>query len=85
MKKFARFCLFYLFIFICSMFLFGINVYAYIDPSITTYAIQAIAGVLVAVGATAGFLIRKAKKKIQKKMNIDENSNKEVESDDIFK
>lgn len=55
----------------------------YIDPSVTTYLIQAIAGVVIAVGAGLGIYIAKAKKKVNDKLGIDENRNKEVESDDI--
>lgn len=55
----------------------------YIDPSVMTYTIQAIAGVAIAVGAAVGIHFRKAKKKLAEKMNIDENKNKEVEADDI--
>ena len=55
----------------------------YIDPSVMTYAIQAIAGIAIAIGAAFGIYFRKAKKKINKKLNIDENKNKEVESDEI--
>ena len=54
-----------------------------IDPSVMTYAIQAIAGVVIAVGAAVGIYWRKAKKKVNEKLGIDENRNKEVESDDI--
>lgn len=57
--------------------------FGYIDPSVMTYAIQAGAGIIIAIGAFVGLYLRKAKKKINKKFNIDENKNKEVESDDI--
>lgn len=57
--------------------------FGYIDPSVVTYAIQAGAGVVIAVGAFVGLYFRKAKKKINKKLNIDENRKKEVESDEI--
>lgn len=57
---------------------------AYIDPSVTTYLIQAIAGIIIAVGAVAGIYFRKAKKKVNDTLGIDENRNKEVESDDIL-
>ncbi len=71
----------------CTMFagmlLFGLNVRAYIDPSVTTYLIQAIAGVVIALGAIAGIYFRRAKKKVSEKLGIDENRNKEVESDEI--
>ena len=55
--------------------------YAYVDPSVMTYTIQAIAGVVIAVGAVAGIYWRKAKKKVNEKLGLDENRNKEVESD----
>ena len=57
--------------------------FGYIDPSVMTYAIQAGAGILIAVGAFVGLYYRKAKKKVSKKLNIDEKKNKEVESDEI--
>jgi len=63
--------------------LFTVNAEAYIDPSVMTYAIQAVAGIAIAVGAFVGIYLRKAKKKISDKLGIDENKNKEVESDDI--
>lgn len=66
-----------------SMLLFGRDVEAYIDPSVMTYVIQAVAGVIVAVGAAVGIYFRRAKKKINDKLGIDENRNKEVESDEI--
>lgn len=65
------------------MLLFGKNVNAYIDPSVLTYVIQAVAGVVIAVGAVVGIYWRKAKKKIDKTLGVDENRNKEVESDEI--
>ena len=65
------------------MLLFGANANAYIDPSVMTYLIQAIAGVVIAVGAVIGIYWRRAKKKVNTALGIDENRNKEVESDDI--
>ena len=56
----------------------------YIDPSVMTYTIQAVAGVAIAVGAAVGIHFRRAKKKLAEKMNIDENRNKEVEDDNII-
>ena len=63
--------------------LFSINAMAYIDPSVMTYAIQAIAGIAIAIGAVIGVYWRNAKRKINKKLGVDENKNKEVESDNI--
>lgn len=54
---------------------------AYLDPSVMTYAIQVIAGIMVAVGAAAGIMWRKAKRKMQDKLGIDENAKKEIEED----
>lgn len=59
----------------------SINVGAYLDPSVMTYAIQVVAGIVVAIGAVAGIYWRKAKKKVQEKLGIDENAKKEVEED----
>ena len=73
------------FVALSSMLLFGLNANAYIDPSVTTYTIQAIAGVVVALGAVFALYFNKAKKKVSKSLGIDENKNKEVESDEIIK
>lgn len=59
------------------------NVRAYIDPSVMTYTIQAVAGIAIAIGAAVSIYFRRAKKKLGNKLNIDENKNKEVESDEI--
>lgn len=55
--------------------------FAYLDPSIMTYTIQVVAGVVVAIGAVIGIYWRKAKKKVQNKLGIDEDAKKEVEAD----
>ena len=57
--------------------------FGYIDPSVMTYAIQAGAGVVIAIGAFLGLYFKQTKKKVNKKLGIDENRNKEVESDEI--
>ena len=70
------------YVFFSAMLLFGVTAEAYIDPSVMTYVIQAVAGVVIAVGAVVGIYWRKAKKKAQEKLGIKEK--KEWESDDIF-
>ncbi len=70
---------------VCFSVLTEMVSYAYIDPSVTTYAIQAIAGVAIAVGAVAGIYWRKAKRKLNEKLGIDENKNKEVEDEVVEK
>ena len=54
---------------------------AYIDPSVTSYAIQAIAGIVVAVGAFVAIYWRRAKKKVQDKLGVDLEARKEHEDD----
>ena len=55
--------------------------YAYVDPSVMTYTIQALAGVAVALSAVAGVALRKTRKKLFALLKIDENARKEVEPD----
>lgn len=66
---------------VCFFMLTTMVSYAYLDPSVMTYAIQAIAGVAIAVGAVVGIYWRKARRKFQDKLGVDENKNKEVEDD----
>ena len=51
MKKFLRQIIKFTYFFSCFFALFTIQVHAYIDPSAVTYVIQAVAGVLIALGA----------------------------------
>ena len=53
--------------------------FSYIDPSVMTYAIQAGTGIIIALGAFIGFRLRK----IKKKLGLNENKKKEIESDEI--
>ena len=53
--------------------------HAYIDPSAATYLIQAIAGVVIAVGSVGIIFWRRAKKKLRDKVGIDFDKNKETE------
>lgn len=55
--------------------------FAYVDPSVTTFAFQAIAAVVIAAGAVIGVVVRKAKKKAAEVLHIDENAGKIVEED----
>lgn len=47
------------------------------------YLSQAVAGIVIAVGAGIGIYWRKAKKKAMDKLGIDKNAKKEVEADII--
>ncbi len=68
----------------CSLMVaMTMNASAYLDPSVMTYTIQVVAGVVVAVGAVVGVYWRKAKKKVQNSLGMDENAKKTVEEDVI--
>ena len=83
MKKALKYIIFTAWCFVSAMLLFGVTAYAYIDPSVMTYVIQAVAGVVIALGAVFGIYFRKMKKALFAFLHIDENRNKEVESDDV--
>ena len=51
--------------------------WAYVDPSVMTYTIQALAGVAVALGAVAGVAFRRTRRALFRLLNIDENARKE--------
>jgi len=53
--------------------------YAYVDPSVMTYTIQAVAGVAVALSAVAGVAFRRSRKAIMRLLHIDENAKKAVD------
>ena len=54
---------------------------AYIDPSVMSYTVQAVAGVVIALGVVFGVVWRKVKKGATKALGRDENAGKEVEDD----
>ena len=74
----------FMYFFTCFFMLLGNTAFAYIDPSAVTYVIQAVAGVLIAIGAACTVyrhkiakFFRKMKKKQSKKKN-----NKEKEQNE---
>ena len=56
---------------------FATPAFAYVDPSVMTYTIQALAGVAVALGAVAGVAFRRTRRALLRLLNIDENARKE--------
>lgn len=66
---------------ICATFIFALpdRAFAYVDPSVMTYTIQALAGVAVALSAVLGVVLRKTRKFLFRKLGIDENAGKEVD------
>lgn len=59
----------YCYFFLCFLLLCTININAYVDPSVMTYAIQAIAGIAIAVGTVASVYWRKISKALFGKTN----------------
>ena len=73
-----------MFLFQIAQGLFEINA-LYIDPTSATVLATSISGIVIALGATAVVLWRKAKKKAAAVLKIDENANKEVEEELVIK
>lgn len=55
--------------------------FAYVDPSVMSYTVQAIAGVAIALGVVFGVVWRRIKKGANKALGRDENAGKEVEEE----
>jgi hypothetical protein len=54
---------------------------AYIDPSVMSYTVQAVAGVIIALSVVLGVVWRRFKKGANKVLGRDENAGKEIEDD----
>lgn len=63
------------------MLCFPMTASAYIDPSVMSYTVQAIAGVAIACGVVFGVVWRRVKRGAKQALNIDENAGKEVEEE----
>lgn len=68
---------------LCLMAFFTVRINAYIDPSVMTYAIQAIAGVAIALGTVFSLYWRKIVKAIRNMLGVRGNKHTNEESDDI--
>ena len=68
----------------CFVLLLPVQALAYIDPSSVSFLVQALIGLALAIGAGVVIYWRKAKKKVADTLGIDENANKDVESDQII-
>ena len=73
----------YIYFSLAFLFLFTLPVHAYIDPSVMTYAIQALAGIAIALGTFFGLYWRKIRKPVMKFFNLDETAGREEESDEL--
>lgn len=81
MKKFISKAALLTYFSACMLLMMSRTAHAYIDPSTTTFVIQAVSGVAIAVGAFVVVLWRKARKKVSQKLNLDENKNKKMEDE----
>lgn len=76
LTKFAYF-------FTCGWYLFTPLVHAYIDPSAVTYIIQAVAGVLIALGAILTVFRHKIFAFFKKNKKTDESEKQSIEFKDV--
>ena len=58
---------------------------AYVDPSVMSYTVQAIAGVAIALGVVFGVVWRRIKRGAGKAFGRDGNAGKEIEEDVVRK
>ena len=65
-----------LLLFVGLMFMFSLNVAAYLDPSAMTYVIQAVAGVAIAGGAALVIYWKKIKLFFKKRKTNKKNNSK---------
>lgn len=71
----------FVYYFACMALLLTIPAFAYVDPTAATFVISGVAAVAIAAGAVISSVVRKARKKAQEVLHIDENAGKTVEED----
>lgn len=76
MKKILKKTIVFIYFFGCFFTLFTLHAQAYIDPSASTYVIQAVAGVLIALGAAFTIFRHKIFSFFKKKNKADESEDK---------
>jgi hypothetical protein len=57
---------------------------AYVDPSVISYIVQAVAGVLITLGAVAWVVVSYLRKRARKLLALQQQNNKEVEQDIVI-
>lgn len=67
----------------CFWYLFTLPVFAYIDPSAVTYIIQAVAGILIALGAAFTIFRHKIFAFFKKNKKNSESEESEIEFKDV--
>ncbi len=73
--------LYFIWLTLCTAVLFHTAAFAYIDPSVVSGLVTAIAGVLVACSAAFFVVWRRVRRGVSKTLGIDENAGKEVEDE----
>ena len=56
-------------------------VFGYVDPSVMSYTVQAVAGVAIAFGVVFGVVWRRLKRGANKALGRDENAGRETEAE----
>lgn len=69
--------------FLCYFHLFTLNVHAYVDPSVVTYLVQAVAGVFIALGAVATIFRHKIAAFFKKGKKTDDAQEDKIEMKDV--
>lgn len=72
-----------MYFFSCFFILFSNHAQAYIDPSAVTYVIQAVAGVLIALGAAFTIFRHKIFAFFKKNKKTDNNKENDIEFKDV--
>lgn len=73
----------FMYFFSCSFALFTNYAHAYIDPSAVTYVIQAVAGVLIALGAAFTIFRHKIFAFLKKNKKADTSAEEKIEFKDV--
>ena len=83
MKKRVLGLLSFMYFFVCFFNLFTITAQAYIDPSVVTYVIQGVAGVLIALGAALTIFRHKIFAFFKKNKKNEEAAEDKIELKDV--
>lgn len=83
MKKVVAGLLSFMYFFVCFFNLFTITAHAYIDPSVVTYLIQGVAGVLIALGAAVTIFRHKIVAFFKKNKKNDDAEEEKLELKDV--
>ncbi len=84
MKKGLKKISFLLYFATAVVIMFTLQASAYLEPSVVSYGLQALIGIVVAGGAFFVVWWRKLRKKVTKTLGIDENAGKQVEEDVVL-